>query len=152
MSDQSTGALLAAFVFERVLSVSTSTPSVYLLGSISGQQAIIHLVKTNFDLAPLGDNVDKAVQAKVKVVAADAVTFERVVPLEDNDIYRWAQAWWATDRPSPDVKITLIYPATDVHVRKYETQKRVMVEETPELYEHVVKPYIDGFPASRIQW
>ncbi|KAJ9107263.1 hypothetical protein QFC21_000710 [Naganishia friedmannii] len=153
MSDQSTAALLAAFAFERVLSVSTSTPSVYLLGSITGQQAITHLVKTTFDLAPLGTNVDdKDAQDKAKTVAAEAVAFEKVAPLEDNDIYRWAQAWWAVDRSRPDVKITLIYPATDVHVRKYETQKRIMVEETPELYERLVKPYIDGFPASRIQW
>ena len=27
-----------------------------------------------------------------------------------------------------------------------------MVRETPELYEQVVKPYIAGLPASRLQW
>jgi m7GpppX diphosphatase len=46
----------------------------------------------------------------------------------------------------------LIYPATDVHIRKYETQKRVMVEETPGLYAKVVRPYIESMPSSRIQW
>ena len=27
-----------------------------------------------------------------------------------------------------------------------------MMHETPELYETVVKPYIESFPASRTQW
>jgi len=51
-----------------------------------------------------------------------------------------------------DVKITIISPATEVHVNKYSYQKHVMISETPELYERVTKPFIDAFPKSRTQW
>ena len=35
---------------------------------------------------------------------------------------------------------------------QYTKQDLVMVRETPELYQRVVKPYIDAFPPSRTQW
>jgi m7GpppX diphosphatase len=35
---------------------------------------------------------------------------------------------------------------------KYMRQEQLMVRETPELYDKIVKPYIDGFPASRTKW
>lgn len=41
---------------------------------------------------------------------------------------------------------------TSSRVSKYSTQARRMIQETPELYQRVVKPYIDSFPPSRIQW
>ena len=35
---------------------------------------------------------------------------------------------------------------------QYSSQPIVMVRETPELYESIVKPYIQAFPPSRTQW
>jgi m7GpppX diphosphatase len=35
---------------------------------------------------------------------------------------------------------------------KYMRQEQLIVHETPELYDKIVKPYIDGFPASRTKW
>ncbi|KAI5449739.1 hypothetical protein NCC49_004104 [Naganishia albida] len=150
MSSLATAELLEQFAFERILSSSTSTPSIYLLGTVSGQQAIVHILKTNFDVPAQGDGDES--RDKVEAAVKELVAFDRVLPIEDNDIYRWGQAWWPIDRSSPDVKLTLIYPATDVHIRKYEAQRRVMIEETPEVYARVVRPYIEGIPASRIQW
>ncbi|KAH0826910.1 HIT-like domain-containing protein [Lanmaoa asiatica] len=68
------------------------------------------------------------------------------------DIYSWWHAWLVRKDDIPDVKITTIFPATEVHIRKYTKQERIMVTETPELYHEIVKPYIDAFPASRTQW
>jgi len=52
----------------------------------------------------------------------------------------------------PDIQVKAIWPATDVHVRKYTVQERVMVEETPEMYREIVVPYMDSFPPERIEW
>ncbi|PFH45423.1 hypothetical protein AMATHDRAFT_71698 [Amanita thiersii Skay4041] len=65
--------------------------------------------------------------------------------------YTWLFGWLGETRER-DVKINVICPATDIHVRKYSRQEQVIVHETPELYETVVKPYIAAFPASRTQW
>lgn len=35
---------------------------------------------------------------------------------------------------------------------QYTAQSIIMVQETPSLYESVVKPFIDSFPPSRTQW
>ncbi|KAL4063895.1 HIT-like domain-containing protein [Scleroderma yunnanense] len=69
-----------------------------------------------------------------------------------SDIYSWMNAWISRREEFPDLKINVICPATDVHVRKYSRQDILMVHETPELYEAVVKPYIEAFPPSRTQW
>jgi m7GpppX diphosphatase len=41
------------------------------------------------------------------------------------------------------VKTTVIYPATEKHIRKYEAQKIHLIEETPELYECVTLPHLE---------
>jgi m7GpppX diphosphatase len=40
-------------------------------------------------------------------------------------------------------KTTVIYPATEKHIRKYEAQNIHLIEETPELYECVTLPYLE---------
>jgi len=67
------------------------------------------------------------------------------------DIYTWMFGWFGENRER-DIKINIICPATDVHIKKYTKQNQVMVQETQELYRTVVKPYIDAFPPSRTQW
>ena len=58
----------------------------------------------------------------------------------------------AEDTFSPDVKVYLIYPATDLHIRKYTVQPRVLVRETPDLYSSVTLPYIKSIPDKRTAW
>lgn len=50
------------------------------------------------------------------------------------------------------MKINVVHPATEVHIRKYSKQEVAIVHETPALYERIVKPYIAAFPPSRTQW
>ena len=52
----------------------------------------------------------------------------------------------------PDLKVTIIWPATPVHIKKYDSQPRFMVHETPQMYEDVVLPYIQSFPPERLDW
>lgn len=53
---------------------------------------------------------------------------------------------------TPDVKVNVIWPATDTHISKYTRQSVRMVRETPELYARIVAPYIAAFPPSRTEW
>lgn len=50
------------------------------------------------------------------------------------------------------IKLLLGNNDVGMELWKYTRQEQVMVRETPELYERVVKPYIMGFPASRTLW
>jgi len=72
-----------------------------------------------------------------------------VETIEHNDIYSWYLGRLKSVR---DIKINVIFPATEVHIRKYTKQDIVLVQETPELYERVVKPFIAAFPPSRTKW
>ena len=115
------------------------TKTVSLLGSIGDQKAIINLEKTAFHIAPenLAGVVDGTIMPWLHLI-------------QRNDIYRWYLGG-----PSPGrshSKATLIYPATEVHIRKQEKQPRRMVRETPEIYEQYVEKYIETMKGPRIQW
>ena len=78
--------------------------------------------------------------------------FSCVAELGQNDIYTWVTASLGGHYRGPDVKLTLIHPATQTHIDKYSAQRKVMVQETPETYRDKVLPWIQSFPTSRIQW
>ena len=78
-------------------------------------------------------------------------SFSRLVAnvnnLGENDIYRWYMVNSlpdnTLDQPNPpDIKINLIYPCTDKHVKKYSFQQLRSVTETPEVYRKYVQPYM----------
>ena len=68
-----------------------------------------------------------------------------------NDIYSWLTANFQ-DTHLPNVKMTLIHPATDTHIRKYSTQPFTTYRESPKTYQEIVRPYIDSIDPKRIQW
>ncbi|KAF8228052.1 HIT-like protein [Tricholoma matsutake] len=141
---------LTKFNFEKIINEDPATHTIILLGTLpdtqgqddSGERvrAIIRIEKTA--LAPD--------QAKSFFSGENALV-TRVELEESTDIYTWLFGWLGDDR-GRDIKINVIYPATEVHVRKYTRQEQSMVRETPELYESIVKPYIESFPAARTQW
>jgi m7GpppX diphosphatase len=59
-----------------------------------------------------------------------------------NDIYKTFELC-----PLPQlnaIKTTMIYPATDKHIVKYSTQDICVIDETPEDYEKITRPYIES--------
>ena len=140
--------LFRQFRFERILNEGITSslhckliqdPLVKIasvLGTIQGQPAILIIEKTAF-----GENVS-------------SITKETESPvlklLEHNDIYRWYLA--SLSQQAMSIKATIIYPATEVHIRKYQKQKRHMVKETPEIYKEHVEKHIEAMKGSRIQW
>jgi len=66
-----------------------------------------------------------------------------------NDIYFWFLASSGSSSSSSpsssqllDLKINLIYPCTEKHIKKYSGQGLRVVTETPEIYRNHVKPYM----------
>lgn len=49
-----------------------------------------------------------------------------------------------------EAKFTIIHPASDAHIAKYTKRDRILIRETPEIYESITKPYIDTIPL--IKW
>ncbi|KAF8580178.1 scavenger mRNA decapping enzyme [Ramaria rubella] len=137
--------VLRKFRFEKILNDDPLVHSLWVLGRLpTGSNplvystAIISLQKTHLSL----DTADTLVQDLV----------EQVKPIENNDIYHWHFGWLAHSPKLPDVKINVICPATEAHIRKYSRQRIIMVKETPEIYRKIVQPYIKSFPPSRFEW
>ncbi|OSD07828.1 scavenger mRNA decapping enzyme [Trametes coccinea BRFM310] len=137
-------AVLKQFRYERVLNEDPITHALTLLGTLPLEgssehaPAIVRIEKT----ALTGDNADQLLGQELK----DA----RLI--EGTDIYTWLFGWLSPSADRPDVKINIVHPATEVHIRKYSRQEVVIVHETPALFERIVKPYITAFPPSRTQW
>lgn len=78
-----------------------------------------------------------------------------------NDVYHWFMAGAGPNastraggaEPVADMKINLIYPCTEAHVKKYSKQGVRFVTETPEIYRDAVRPYMQGKrEAGRLNW
>ena len=89
--------------------------------------------------------------------------------LGDNDVYHWYLACTsnsdhtnpqtqAQQKPPPqkqpaDLKLNLIYPCTDVHIRKYSPQQIRSVTETAQIYARHVRPFIQSKrDQGRLNW
>ena len=127
--------ILSKFKFSRVLSNDTRTKLVFLLGTVDDQDCIISFEKTQYEESVI-PNLTSSVGA--------------VDDLVENNIYGWFMTQMKYN--ILDTRVKTIYPATDVHIAKYEAQRRVMVIETPEQYQSITLPYIKNIPAKRIQW
>ncbi|KAJ1302195.1 hypothetical protein OPQ81_001021 [Rhizoctonia solani] len=134
---------LENFKLDRVLNEDPLSHSISVLGTL-----------------PERDQGDKRIPTILQVtktpITAEEITsiqgvFGKLETIGQNDIYHWVLGWLG-ERRSPDVKITIVENATEVHIRKFTKQSWTMVRESPQLYAEVVKPYINAFPASRLQW
>ncbi|KAL1925291.1 uncharacterized protein VTP21DRAFT_174 [Calcarisporiella thermophila] len=145
---ESTAEVLSHFKLVRLLNEDPITKSVILLGKIhpsasadsdAGENAILRLEKSHFHSSEL----------------PQLTLGSRIASLhlrEKNDIYHWLTGMLARDEDLEDVKMELIYPCTDAHIKKYSAQSYHLFNETPEIYAQVVRPFIEAIPTSRIQW
>ncbi|CAG8560746.1 1982_t:CDS:10, partial [Ambispora leptoticha] len=139
------------FKFIRILSEDPRTKTINVLGSLpvnineatlsdddSTDYAILLLEKTHFH------NEEVANLSRERV--------EKWILHESNDIYHRYFGTTKTRENLPDFQVTIIWPATETHVQKYSLQPRHLINETPSIYQQVVKPFIESIPASRIEW
>lgn len=115
-----------------------------LLGSIDGKQGILIAERTAFATESL------------QTLQAFHAAITRVSNLGDNDIYRWYVASSCTDngsQPQPDLKLNIIWPCTEQHIKKYSDQILRMVTETPEIYHQYIRPYMSAKrEEGRLNW
>ncbi|CAK9441938.1 uncharacterized protein LODBEIA_P57720 [Lodderomyces beijingensis] len=132
---------LQSFKLERALDVDTQTKTAAFLGTVDNQAAIVILEKTDLKTEAVSErNFLSHIVEQSKVI-------------NSNDVYTWAKATLKQDlNDFPAAKLILIYPATETHIRKYDSQKLHYVRETPEMYRQFVVPHIEAMKGDRLKW
>ncbi|KAL1875561.1 hypothetical protein Plec18167_005497 [Paecilomyces lecythidis] len=126
-------ALISQFQVERLLNQDQHGRRISILGTIAGKKGILTAERAVFATESL------------EVLQAFHSAISRVTNLGDNDIYRWYMASSSGDDAKvqpPDLKLNLIWPCTDKHIKKYSAQLVRMVTETPEIYRDYIRPYM----------
>nr|POF14991.1 m7gpppx diphosphatase [Quercus suber] len=129
-----TTALLSEFKFKSILRSDSGGKRMILQGTISNAPALL--------LAERG-----AFTQDAQYWTEFPQLLSHIQTLGDNDVYKWFLANSLPEKPDatacpPDLKINLIYPCTDKHIRKYSFQQSRVVLETPEIYTRFVRPYM----------
>ena len=112
-----------------------------MLGFINGKQGLLTAERAAFP-------------SDFETLNAFHTAVTQIKNLGDNDIYRWylASSGIAEGAP-PDLKLNLIYPCTEKHIKKYSPQTVRMVTETPEIYNDSVRPYMQRMrDEGRLNW
>ncbi|XP_059495034.1 m7GpppX diphosphatase [Stegostoma tigrinum] len=130
---------LECFRVERILRESARDKTIFIHGKVGqdsgeAQDAVVILEKTPFceETLPhlLNKDADLCLQTK-------------------NDIYSTHHL-----HPVPafnEIKTTVVYPATEKHIKKYLKQEMYLVNETAEDYKTITNPYLESHTFS-IQW
>ncbi|KAF9575272.1 hypothetical protein EC968_003624 [Mortierella alpina] len=137
---------LSRFTFTRVLNEDPILKTLTILGALPSSPeaddalpAILLIEKTHF--------ATQSAERDITHRISDLLT------TGSNDIYFWWNALLGPGHAQdPDLKMTVIFPATEAHIAKYSRQERKMITETAKVYKSVVLPWIESQPTSRIQW
>ncbi|GAB7362704.1 hypothetical protein MBLNU230_g3011t1 [Neophaeotheca triangularis] len=137
--------LLSRFKHHSLLNTDQSGRRIILQGTISSQPALLLIERV-------------AISTDPSYLSSLTRLITHVQNLGHNDIYAWYLANTLPDNTldaptPPDLKLNLIYPCTDAHVRKYSFQQNRSVVETPEIYAHHVRPYMQRYrEAGKLNW
>jgi m7GpppX diphosphatase len=138
-------ALVPKFKFSRQLNQDQAGRRTSLYGTIDGQPALLILERAPFPTSP-------------DYLTSISASLRTLKNLGANDVYHWYLASsGAIEHPDSDsfadLKINLIYPCTEQHVKKYSKQGVRFVLETPEIYRDHVRPFMQAKrEAGRLNW
>lgn len=126
--------LLTRFKFSHLLNTDQAGRRIILQGTISSQPALLLVERAAFS-------------TDTKHLTSLNILLSHVQNLGANDVYRWYLANSlpenGVDEPTPpDLKVNLIWPASEKHVRKYTFQQVRMVRESGEVYAKYVRKYM----------
>lgn len=150
--------LLDRFKFRRVLNSNPQTKVISLLGIIDGEDAIVTMEKMHFNY---DTNVLKTENGRNTPVLHNCEdefsclkSIQELREIASNDIYYWGASLLKQDIiRNPTAKVNLIWPATPVHIKKFEAQDFHVIRETPAIYKKVVEPYIEEMcSGGRLKW
>ncbi|RDW69381.1 hypothetical protein BP6252_08401 [Coleophoma cylindrospora] len=137
--------LVPSFKLDRVLNQDQAGRRAVLYGQINSQPAILILERAPF---PTSSTYLSCVPTHLQTVKN----------LGANDVYFWYLACsrlQSSDTPEEyaDLKINLIYPCSEQHLKKYSKQGVRMVEETAEIYAQKIRPYmLQKREQGRLNW
>ncbi|RFU29490.1 hypothetical protein B7463_g6858, partial [Scytalidium lignicola] len=140
--------LVPLFKLERVLNQDQAGRRTALLGKIHDKHAVLVLERAPF---PTSESY----------LAQTPATLQALKNLGANDVYFWYLASSGAANTQHDVlsseyadlKINLIYPSTEQHVKKYSKQGVRSVVETPQIYAEKIRPYMLGKrEQGRLNW
>ncbi|KAL1888788.1 hypothetical protein Sste5346_009342 [Sporothrix stenoceras] len=142
-------ALVPKFQYEQTLNQDQAGRRTTLLGAIDSQPALLVLERAPFPTSP-------------DYLASVAGSLRSLRNLGANDIYHWFMAAEGASKSpeteietndSDNLKINLIYPCTQQHIRKYSRQGVRLVTETAEIYRDKVRPFVQAQrDAGRLNW
>ncbi|KAF2734924.1 scavenger mRNA decapping enzyme [Polyplosphaeria fusca] len=133
--------LIPQFTLARLLNQDQAGRRISLLGTISSQPAILLAERAAF-------------ATDTPHLTSFPTSLSAIKNLGANDIYSWFLAHTTTS-PSqpPDLKLNLIYPCTEKHIKKYSVQGLRCVTETPEIYARHIRPYMQAQrDQGRLNW
>nr|XP_046262970.1 m7GpppX diphosphatase [Scatophagus argus] len=125
--------ILYEFKTSNVLSDSAREKNIFIQGKLADREAVVILEKT-----PIREDT-----------LAEIFSGSRLKLEMKNDIY----STYRLQAPPHlnEIKTTVVCPATEKHVKKYQRQESFLVEETDEDYRSITLPYIEKQSFS-IQW
>ncbi|KAF2265696.1 scavenger mRNA decapping enzyme [Lojkania enalia] len=125
--------LIPKFKLDRLLNQDQAGRRISLVGTIDSQPALLLAERAAF-----ATDVDH--------LTSFPTSLAKIKNLGANDIYSWFLASSSPnggpDAQPPDLKLNLIYPCTEKHIKKYSPQGLRMVTETPEIYARYILPYM----------
>ncbi|MCJ1277583.1 hypothetical protein MMC21_005396 [Puttea exsequens] len=139
--DASQAQRIQLFNIDKLLNQDQGGRRITLLGSINGTPGLLTAERAAFP-------------SDLKTLESFHNSLSQLDNIGENDIYHWylASSGKSTSGP-PDLKLNLIYPCTDKHIKKYSPQTVRMVTETPEIYQKHVQPYMQRMrDEGRLNW
>ncbi|XP_049441797.1 m7GpppX diphosphatase [Epinephelus fuscoguttatus] len=125
--------ILSEFTTTSVLSDSAREKNIFIHGKLADQEAVVILEKT-----PIREDT-----------LAELFSGSKLKLEMRNDIY---STYWLQAPPQlNEIKTTVVCPATEKHVKKYQRQESFLVEETGKDYQSITLPYIQKQSFS-VQW
>ncbi|KAK2614392.1 hypothetical protein N8I77_001225 [Diaporthe amygdali] len=137
--------LVPRFKLERLLNQDQAGRRTSLSGTIDGQPALLVLERAPF---PSSHDYLGSITGSLRTLKN----------LGANDIYHWYMASsdviaHAKSDDFADLKINLIYPCTEQHIKKYSKQGVRFVTETPEIYRDKIRPHMQAKrDQGRLNW
>ncbi|KAK5085603.1 hypothetical protein LTR05_004890 [Lithohypha guttulata] len=133
--------LLPLFRITRILNHDQNGRRITLLGSIKDQPGLLTFERAAFES-------DLGAATLLLQSLSDTIN------LGANDIYRWYMSNTQATPARHSLKINLIWPCTDAHIKKYTAQQLRYVIETPEVYAQHIRPWIERTQRTpkRLDW
>ncbi|KAJ7180605.1 scavenger mRNA decapping enzyme [Mycena filopes] len=153
---------LQGFVFERILLEEPDRCRLTLLGTFPASFGAEDSAPNSSSTDPLPaiirlERTAIPIDISQRIFPGQLGAFlSQVKCMERTDIYMWLAGWLSPSsmehQPQGDIKVNIVCPATEVHIRKYSEQSCVLVRETPDIYRRIVEPYISAIPPDRTRW